>query len=272
MRLGFVGAGRMGRPMVRRLAAAGHPVRVLARSPLARQDLAAQWHEVADDLAGVAAGVEAVMVCVLTDAQVREVVPGLLGHMAPRSTLVVHTTVSPRTISSIVDEAGPRGIDVVDAPVSGGPHDVAAGRITLFVGGAAEPVARMRPVLASYGDPILHVGGSGAGQRVKLLNNALFAAQLGLALDAARLATGWGVDEAVLLDALTHGSAASRAVSGAVTRGSVATFVRSIADFLTKDLDVLRADATDLGSIDVALRALNDTLSPVETGPRQPAD
>jgi 3-hydroxyisobutyrate dehydrogenase-like beta-hydroxyacid dehydrogenase len=272
MRLGFVGAGRMGRPMVRRLAAAGHPVRVLARSPQARQDLVAQRHDVAGDLAGVAAGAEAVLVCVLTDAQVCEVALGLLGHMTARSTLVVHTTASPGTISSIVDEAGRRGIDVIDAPVSGGPHDVAAGRLTLFVGGAAEPVTRMRPVLASFGDPVLHVGGSGAGQRVKLLNNALFAAQLGLALDAARLATGWGLDEAVLLDALRHGSAASRAVSGAVSRGSVAAFATSIADFLTKDLDVLRAEAADLRSINAALRALTDTLSPVEAGPRLPMD
>jgi 3-hydroxyisobutyrate dehydrogenase-like beta-hydroxyacid dehydrogenase len=263
MRLGFVGAGRMGRPMVGRLAAAGHQVRVLARSPRARQDLAGEGHDVADDLSGVAAGAEAVLVCVLTDAQVRKVGLGLLDHMTPRSTLVVHTTGSPRTILSIVDESTPRGVDVIDAPVSGGPHDAAAGRLTLFVGGAAEPVAHLRPVLASYGEPVLHVGPCGAGQRVKLVNNALFAAQLGLALDAARLASGWGVDEAVLLDALTHGSAASRALSGAVTRRSVAAFARSIAGFLTKDLDVLKAEAADLGSIDAALHALTETLAHV---------
>jgi 3-hydroxyisobutyrate dehydrogenase-like beta-hydroxyacid dehydrogenase len=247
--------------MVGRLSAAGHPVRVLARSPQARQNLAAEGCDVADDLADVAAGAQAVVVCVLTDAQVLQVALGLLSQMHPGSSLVVHTTASPGTILSIMDEARPRGIDVVDAPVSGGPHDVAAGRLTLFVGGEEEPVARMRPVLASYGDPVLHVGGSGAGQRVKLVNNALFAAQLGLALDAARLATGWGLDEGVLLAALTHGSAASRALSGAVTRGSVEAFALSIADFLTKDLDVLRAEAADLGSIDAALRALTDSLA-----------
>ena len=106
MRLGFVGAGRMGRPMVGRLAAAGHPVRVLARSPQARQDLAAEGYDVADDLAGVADGAQAVLVCVLTDAQVREVATGLLARLNPGSTLVVHTTASPGTMASIVDEAG----------------------------------------------------------------------------------------------------------------------------------------------------------------------
>jgi len=262
----------MGGPLLGRLAAAGHRVRVLARSAEARQDLGSQGYDVADDFAGVAAGADAVLVCVLTDAQVREVAAELLRHMTAHSTLVVHTTASPHTILSIVDKVGSGGIDVIDAPVSGGPHDVAAGRLTLFVGGAAEPVARMRPVLASYGDPVLHVGPSGAGQRVKLVNNALFAAQLGLALEASRLATGWGLDEAVLLDALTRGSAASRALSGALTRGSVSAFARSIAGFLTKDLDVLRAGAAELGSIDAALRTLTDTLSPAETGPRQPAD
>jgi 3-hydroxyisobutyrate dehydrogenase-like beta-hydroxyacid dehydrogenase len=269
MRLGFVGAGRMGRPIVRRLAAAGHPVRVLARSPQARQDLVAEGHEVADDTAGVADGADAVLVCVLTDAQLGEVCLGLLDGMAAGSTLVVHTTASPNTILSIVDKATPAGIDVVDAPVSGGPYDVAAGRITLFVGGAAEPVARMHPVLASYGDPVLHVGASGAGQRVKLVNNALFAAQVGLALDAARLATRWGVDEAVLLDALTHGSAASRALAGAARRGSVSAFAASIAEFLIKDLAVVTAEASELGSLDAALSALTETLA--RTGPRSAA-
>ena len=76
--------------------------------------------------------------------------------------------------------AAPHGVDVVDAPVSGGPHNAAAGALTLFVGGAEEAVARVRPVLGCYGDPVLHVGPLGAGQKVKLVNNALFAAQLGL--------------------------------------------------------------------------------------------
>jgi 3-hydroxyisobutyrate dehydrogenase-like beta-hydroxyacid dehydrogenase len=162
--------------------------------------------------------------------------------------LVVHTTGSPDTAEAIAARAAERGIGVLDAPVSGGPHDVAAGRVTLFVGGAADVVARIRPVLASYGHPVLHLGPLGVGQRVKLVNNVLFAAQVGLLADAIRLGGQLGVDEAVLLRALPHGSAASRALDGAAGRGSVAAFTAAVGGFLGKDLDVTRQMAGDLGA------------------------
>ena len=91
---------------------------------------------------------------------------------------------------------------MVDAPVSGGPHDIAAGQVTLFVGGADDAVARVRPVLGGYGDPILHVGPHRCGPAVKLVNNTLFAAQIGLLAEAVRLGDRLGIDEAALLDAM----------------------------------------------------------------------
>jgi NAD binding domain of 6-phosphogluconate dehydrogenase len=92
---------------------------------------------------------------------------------------VVHTTGSPRTVETIAVRAAPHDIDVVDSPVSGGPHNAAARALTAFVGGAEEAVARVRPVLSCYRDPVLHVGPLGDGPKVKLVNNALFAAQSG---------------------------------------------------------------------------------------------
>ncbi len=71
-------------------------------------------------------------------------------------------------------------LDVIDAPVSGGPQEIAAGRVTLFVGGSDDAVTRVTPLLSAYGDPIFHVGPTGSGQKVKLINNAMFAAQIGL--------------------------------------------------------------------------------------------
>jgi 3-hydroxyisobutyrate dehydrogenase-like beta-hydroxyacid dehydrogenase len=161
---------------------------------------------------------------------------------------VIHTTGSPRTAEDIAARAAPFGIMVVDAPVSGGPHDIAAGHLTLFAGGPAAALEQVRPALASYADPILHVGPLGAGQRVKLINNALFAAQLGLLASAVDLAAKIGVDESVLLAALPHGSAASRALTGVASRGSVAAFAETVADFLTKDVAVTRETAAVLGA------------------------
>lgn len=252
MRIGFVGAGRMGRPMVDRLVAAGHEVRVLGRTPDARSALAEAGAVPVAELAAVADRADVVGVCVLNDAQVREV---CIHSGLPASTLVVHTTGSPRTVADIAA----RGFAVVDAPVSGGPHDVAAGRVTVLVGGAVEDVDRVRPMLAAYGDPILHVGGLGAGQQVKLINNALFAAHIGLLADAVRVASEFGIDEHVLLTALPHGSAASRALSGAAVRRSVAGFTTAVREFLAKDVAVVREVAAesgvDLGAIAAAIDA-----------------
>lgn len=272
MRLGVIGSGRMGLPMLRRLLQAGHQVQVLGRSAQARAALAKDGARVVADVADAGAGVDAVLVFVYTDEQVEQVYleGALLETMPSGSTIVVHTTGSPRTVEAIAARAAPRGITVLDAPVSGGPPDVAAGRVSMFVGGADDTVARMRPVLTCYGDPVLHVGALGAGQRVKLVNNALFAAQLGLLADAVRLGARLGVDEAVLLQALPQGSAASRALTGVAAKGSVAQFAASAGAFLGKDLAVVRTVAaelgSDLGALDNALTALAGEFGFAGTG------
>jgi 3-hydroxyisobutyrate dehydrogenase-like beta-hydroxyacid dehydrogenase len=152
----------------------------------------------------------------------------------------------------------------VDAPVSGGPHDVAAGTITLLVGGADDAVDAVRPALRAYGDPILHVGPRGNGQRVKLINNALFAANIGLLAAAVDLGAQLGVDEKALLDALPQGSASSFALAGVARAGSVGGFARAAAEFLGKDVAVVRrvvADlGGDLGALAGAHRALADVI------------
>jgi 3-hydroxyisobutyrate dehydrogenase-like beta-hydroxyacid dehydrogenase len=166
--------------------------------------------------------------------------------MAPGAVLVIHTTGSPRTAQAVAARCP--AIDVVDAPDSGGPHDIAGGTLTLFVGGSDDAVARARPVLEAYGDPILHVGRLGAGQAVKLVNNALFAAQIGLLRQAVALGDRFGVDEENLLSSITHGSGASRVGEFIAMRGSVAAFVDDTAEFIGKDVEVVRKIAAELGS------------------------
>lgn len=262
VRIGFVGAGRMGRPMVGRLIRAGHQVHVPARTPEARETLKREGARTVARAADAGAEADAVLVCVYDDDQVREVClrGGLLSRMPEGSILVLHTTGSPDTAEAVAARASSRSVEVIDAPVSGGPHDAGAGRLTLFAGGSTGAVARVRPVLSAYGDPILHVGPLGAGQRVKLINNALFAAQLGLLADAVRVAARLGVDEPTLLTALPHGSAASRALAATAARGSVAAFAEAVTGFLAKDVAVARRIAADheaaLGSLHTALTTL----------------
>jgi 3-hydroxyisobutyrate dehydrogenase-like beta-hydroxyacid dehydrogenase len=244
--------------MVRRLAESGHDVRALGRTGDKRaavRDLGAQpVGSVAE-----AADADVVIVCVFTDDQVQQTClhDGLVAAMRPGSALVVHTTGSPATAQSIAAQFD--RIDVVDAPVSGGPHNIAAGAVTLFVGGSDDAVARVRPVISAYGDPVLHAGPLGSGQAVKLINNALFAAQIGLLAQAVALGASLGVDEGKLLASVTRGSGASRVGEFIAGRGSVQGFVGDVGEFIGKDVAVVRKIAaelgTDLGLLDDAINA-----------------
>jgi 2-hydroxy-3-oxopropionate reductase len=240
----------MGRPMVARLVEARHEVGVLGRSDEKRASIAQLGARAVAEVTAVCTDADVVFVCVFTDEQVREVclADGLLAAMPAGSALVLHTTGSPRTVESIAAQAASGGVDVVDAPVSGGPHNAAAGRLTLFVGGADETVARLRPVLSCYGDPVLHVGPLGAGQKVKLVNNALFAAHIGLLAGAVDLGARLGVTESALLSALPYGSAASRVLDIVAGRGSVSSFIDTAGEFVGKDIAVVRGIAAELGS------------------------
>lgn len=258
MRIGFVGAGRMGMPMIRRLVAAGHSVRAVGRNPAAREAVTAAGAIALGSTAEAGEQADAVVICVFTDDQVRAVCleSGLLDTMPRDSVLIVHTTGSPDTATAIAAAAGRQ---VVDAPVSGGPHNIADGTLTVFLGGAPAAIDRARPVLAAYADPVLPVGALGNGQRVKLVNNALFAAQIGLVTEAVRLAGQLGLAESEVLTALPHASSSSRALLGVAGKGSVAAFAESVGGFVRKDVAVARELAdhlgSDLGLLDAAIRA-----------------
>jgi 3-hydroxyisobutyrate dehydrogenase len=247
-RVGFVGAGRMGGPMIRRLVESRHDVRALGRSDEKRLAVRELGAHAVSNLSEVGEDADVVVVCVFTDEQVQQVClqSDLLSAMPRGASLVIHTTGSPRTAQAIAAQSP--GIDVLDAPVSGGPHNITAGEVTLFVGGSDDAVARAEPVLASYADPILHVGPIGTGQAVKLINNTLFAAQIGMLREAVTLGNRLGVGEAKLLASIPHGSGASRVGDFVAARGSVAAFVETTGEFISKDVAVVRKTAAELGS------------------------
>ncbi len=247
--------------MVARLVEAGHDVRALGRTAEKRRDLEQLGAGTVSEAVEAGAQADVVVLCVFSDEQARQVCldSALLTTMPPGSALVVHTTASPKTIEAIAARAG--DVDVVDAAVSGGPHDIAAGRLTLFVGGTAEAVARLQPVLGCYSDPVLHVGPCGAGQKVKLVNNALFAGHIGLLVESIRLAERLGVPESTLLAALAHGSATSRVLSLVAAGGSVASFIEVAGEFVGKDVAVVRSIAEELGS---DLGVLDDVIKTID--------
>ena len=257
--IAVIGAGRMGRPMVDRLAAAGYAPVVHARRPQTQAAAEAAGLRWAGSIAGTVRDADLVLTVVFDEAQLRSVTlghDGALAAMKPGSILIQHTTCDPAVVTDIAHAAKVHGIEVLDAAVSGTPRDIAGGQLTVWAGGPEATLDRARAALGTYASPVLSVGPVGHGQRVKLVNNALFVAQVGLAVEAVRIAAGVGLSEADVLAALQHGSGASRALSAVAWIGAGNVGPR-LSEFMIKDVDAVRAIA-ERAQVDLGL--LGDVL------------
>ena len=247
IRVGFIGVGHMGRPMVDRLVAAGVPTEVYVRRPELRDELASAGVAVAASVTELAARSDLVILCFFNDAQVREVMleDGVLAAMQSGSILVSHVTGSP-ALSRDLQAAAPEGVTVLDVPISGTEDHIRRGQLTLMVGGDIDALDRIRPVLATYCDPILHVGGLGDGQRVKLINNLVFTVNLRTALAAAELGESMGVPSAELSRVLSECSGGSFAINlfQHMPPESLAVGARH---YLIKDVSTIRDVAGEQG-------------------------
>jgi 3-hydroxyisobutyrate dehydrogenase-like beta-hydroxyacid dehydrogenase len=257
--IAVIGAGRMGRPMVDRLVAAGYVPVVHARRPQTQAAADAAGLRWARSIAEAVRDADLVLTVVFDETQLRSVTlgrDGALAAMKPGSILIQHTTCDPAVVTDIADAAKRHGIEVLDAAVSGTPRDIAAGRLTVWAGGPEATLDSARAALGTYASPVLSVGPVGHGQRVKLVNNALFVAQVGLAVEAVRIAAGVGLGEADVLAALQHGSGASRALSAVAWIGADNVGPR-LSEFMIKDVDAVRLIA-ERAQVDLGL--LGDVL------------
>jgi 3-hydroxyisobutyrate dehydrogenase-like beta-hydroxyacid dehydrogenase len=247
LRIGFVGVGHMGRPMVDRLVAAGWPTEVYVRRPEQRAELESAGVGVAGSPHELAARSDVVILCFFSDAQVREVMlaDGVLQSMPPGSVLVSHVTGSP-ALAVDLQAAAPEGVTVLDVPISGTDDHIRRGELTLMVGGDPAALDRIRPALASYCNPILHVGGLGDGQRIKLINNLLFTVQLKIALQGAALAGSMGIpaDEFARIVSECSGDSFAIRLFQRVPPEALASGARH---YLVKDVSVIREVAAAQG-------------------------
>lgn len=261
--VGFIGAGKMGEPMVLRLLDAGHRVQVYARRPEVRERLAAAGAVPVESVAAVGRESDLVISCLFSDAQLLEVATGpdgLLADVKPGTVVVSHTTGTVSTLTGLLEQF-PAGPVLVDAPVSGGAHDIAAGKLTILLGGPDDAVARARPVLAAYADPVITTGALGTALNLKLINNVLFASNAQLVAAAVELAKNLGVPEASLFAALEHCSGGSRAAGYVQSAGGVEKFGKVVAPFMRKDVAACIEAATDRGV------ELGQLRTVAETGP-----
>jgi len=254
-----IGAGRMGRPIIGRMVAAGYRPTVLARRPEAQAAANANGLRWAPTIADTVRDADIVLTVVFDDTQLGQAVlgpDGALASMRRDSVLVQHTTCDPATVVQLAEAAHERQVRFLDAALSGNPRDIEAGRLTLWVGGDKSTLEEVRPVLGTYASPIMPVGVVGYGQRIKLVNNAMFVAQVGLAVDAVRLGHALGFSEETLVAALQAGSGASRALGTVAWIGADAVGAR-LSEFMLKDTEAVRALAqrgqADLGLIGAVL-------------------
>ncbi len=192
--------------------------------------------------AELGAASDIVCLCVVADADVEDVLlrpDGVLTGMAPGGIVALHSTIHPDTCRRVADEAAEREIAVVDAPVSGGGGAAAERGLLVMAGGQEADVERCRPVFDSYADPVIHLGPLGSGQLAKLLNNFVFTAQVGLALDTFSLADGLGMDRTAVAQVLAHGTGGSRAAAILAASGFNTAGLRQALPLLRKDVGLL---------------------------------
>jgi 3-hydroxyisobutyrate dehydrogenase len=268
--VGFVGLGVMGLPMTRHLVEAGHRVTVASRSPGPVERALAFGAVDGGSAAGVAAASDVVVLCVPSSPEVAAVVEGLLPALRPGAVVVDCSTIDPdaeRAQHARVEEAGGR---YLDAPVSGGSVGAENGTLTLMVGGDPAVLDEVRPVLAAFARLVVHVGGPGMGQVVKLCNNLLYAAQMQATAEAFTLAHRSGVDLRSLLEVLLHSTGDCTAVRTRVPFEGVLPDAPAsngwrpgfMTDLMAKDLDLALDYAArvevDLASTRVARAALRE--------------
>jgi 3-hydroxyisobutyrate dehydrogenase len=242
--VGFVGLGSQGAPMARRIVEAGFPLLLWARKPEALMSFADTAAESVKDLAELGARADHVGVCVVDDAGVREVVAALLPTLRAGSRIAIHSTVHPETCIELAKRAVEHRVALIDAPVSGGAPAAAAGTLTVMVGGDAAAVADARAVFQAFAGVLVHLGGVGAGQLAKLVNNSLMAANMALADAALEAGATLGLDPAAFADLVKVSSGRSYAFEVRARLPTIGRFAHG-AKLLAKDVGLLASILND---------------------------
>jgi 3-hydroxyisobutyrate dehydrogenase-like beta-hydroxyacid dehydrogenase len=246
--LGFIGLGQMGQPMAARLAGWPGGVVVYDVRPDAMAPLDRAGAKAAADVGEVAATAEIISVMVRDDSEVGDVVRTVAAAPTRGDTIVaIHSTIGPDTAATLATELNGPGLEIVDAPVSGGFMGAESGRLAVMFGGSRTAYERCRGPFGSFADLVLYMGPVGSGTRAKLARNLLHFVAFTAAAEAQRLAEGAGIDLRKLARAVRH--------SDAVTGGAGSIMLRATTAPLDAD-DPLRQileHVRTLGEKDLAL-------------------
>ena len=213
--LAVVGLGALGQPMAINLLRAGHHLRVHTRSRSAESHPDLQGAVRCATPAEAAQSCQALLICVSDDAAVEEVLWGARGAgpaLAEGSLVIDCSTISPAGAQAMAQRLNTRGVQFMDAPVTGGTEGAKAGTLTVLCGGNTEDLERARPLLEVIGGSIHHFGPVGAGQQVKAINQVLVAGSYAAVAEAIALGQHLQLPMEQVVNALKHGAAGSWAL------------------------------------------------------------
>jgi 3-hydroxyisobutyrate dehydrogenase-like beta-hydroxyacid dehydrogenase len=262
--LGFIGLGAMGWAMCRHLQQAGHALQVYARDPAKRERAAAAGMRVCASPAEAVRGAQALFSNVTSTPDVEQVLLGPQGAVhgaAPGLLCIDHSTIAPAGARAVAQALAARGIDFLDAPVSGGEQGARDATLSIMVGGDAAAFTRALPLLRLLGSRVTHVGASGNGQVAKLCNQIVQVINIEGIAEALRFAAAEGADLGKVLEAISAGMAGSRMLDLMGPKMAARDFAAGIQSRLhAKDFGLAVAAAAQAGLELPALAAVQRQL------------
>lgn len=208
--IGVIGLGIMGAPMAENLLEAGYDVIGYNRSTEAVDRLVAAGGTGAATAAEAAAGVDVLITCLPDSPVVSDVMrgeDGVIDGIDPGSIVIDMSTISPTVTEDLAAELGERDVDMLDAPISGGEEGAIEGSLSIMVGGEAEVLASVRPILDVLGETVTHCGGHGAGQVTKACNQIVVSNTMAAVSEALLFAEKAGADLEAVVEAISGGAA-----------------------------------------------------------------
>jgi 3-hydroxyisobutyrate dehydrogenase-like beta-hydroxyacid dehydrogenase len=256
MEIGFIGLGKMGRPMAERLIAAGHTVHAYNRSSDPVEELARNGAQPAASVAELSSRSEAVLTALPSVQAVLSVYEELARTARPGQLFADHSTVNidvNRRCAAMLKE---KGANFLDAPVSGGPAGATSGTLTVMVGGDPQTFDRMALIFQAFGKNVRHCGPTGAGQAVKLVNQLLVGIHTSAIAEAAVLGIKLGADPNIILDVVGTSFGGSTMMTRNLPRFISRDFKAATSvNLIVKDLGIIHDEARNCG-VPILLGAL----------------
>lgn len=212
MKIGFIGLGIMGKPMAKNLIKAGHELVVMDRNKVTTEDFLSLGSQIVSSPKEVAAEVELIITMLPNSPHVKEVVlgeNGVIEGIKEGSTIIDMSSIAPKASQDIAEELAKKGVNFLDAPVSGGEPKAIEGTISVMVGGEKEIFDKFYDVMMAMAGSVVYTGKVGAGNTTKLANQVIVALNIAAMSEALVLATKAGVEPELVYEAIRGGLAGS---------------------------------------------------------------